>query len=51
MRRAFEAWDLLQMLLSDEIHLDAMTLPPFRAMLQMMGTAIIGDWGTIEIGC
>jgi hypothetical protein len=39
MWRTFEAWDLLQMLLSDEIYLDAMMLPPFRAI----GTTIIHE--------
>jgi hypothetical protein len=32
MWRTFEAWDLLQMFLSDEIYLDAVMLPPFRAI-------------------
>jgi len=39
MWRTFEAWDLLQMLLSDEIYLDAMMLPPFRAI----GTTLIHE--------
>jgi hypothetical protein len=40
MWRTFEAWDLLQMLLSDEIFLDAMTLPVPRAILEMVETTI-----------
>ena len=39
MWRTFEAWDLLQMLLSDEIYLDAMMLPPFR----VIGTTLIHE--------
>ena len=34
MWRSFEAWDLLQMLLSDEIYLDAMTLPALEGILR-----------------
>jgi hypothetical protein len=38
MWRSFEAWDLLQMLLSDEFFLDAMILPSLRAALQTTET-------------
>jgi hypothetical protein len=38
MWRSFEAWDLLQMLLSDEIFLDAIILPSLRAALQTTET-------------
>jgi hypothetical protein len=41
MWRTFEAWDRFQMLLSDEIFLDAMTLPVFRSRFQMMATITI----------
>ncbi|KAE9374461.1 hypothetical protein N431DRAFT_216086 [Stipitochalara longipes BDJ] len=49
MWRTFEAWDLLQMLLSDEIFLDAMMLPPFRASFQMTETTIIHIGGGVLV--
>jgi hypothetical protein len=50
MWRTFEAWDVLQMLLSDEIYLDAIMLPPFLAI----GTTTVHEhWrlGHYQIGC